>query len=65
MKNTLGCTHQRPPVRESVGRHAMSTSADRLAHPRVRAARIGLISISGVILVFASISLILAPKPLV
>ena len=32
-------------------------------HFKVRAARIGLVSIGGVILVFASISLILAPKP--
>ena len=32
-------------------------------HFKVRAARIGLISIAGVILVFSVISLILAPKP--
>ena len=32
-------------------------------HFKVRAARIGLISLGGVILVFASVSLILAPKP--
>jgi len=32
-------------------------------HFKVRAARIGLISIAGVILVFSSVSLILAPKP--
>ena len=32
-------------------------------HFKVRAARIGLISVGGVILVFSSISLILAPKP--
>jgi hypothetical protein len=32
-------------------------------HFKVRAARIGLISLGGVILVFSSISLILAPKP--
>jgi hypothetical protein len=32
-------------------------------HFKVRAARIGLISVAGVILVFSSISLILAPKP--
>jgi hypothetical protein len=32
-------------------------------HFKVRAARIGLISIAGVILVYSSISLILAPKP--
>lgn len=32
-------------------------------HFKVRAARVGLISVAGVILVFSSISLILAPKP--
>ena len=32
-------------------------------HFRVRAARLGLISVGGVILVFASVLLILAPKP--
>ena len=32
-------------------------------HFKVRAARMGLISLGGVILVFSSISLILAPKP--
>jgi hypothetical protein len=32
-------------------------------HFKVRAARIGLISIAGVILVFSVVSLILAPKP--
>jgi hypothetical protein len=30
---------------------------------KVRAARVGLISLGGVILVFSSVSLILAPKP--
>ena len=32
-------------------------------HFKVRAARIGLISLGGIILVFSSVSLILAPKP--
>jgi hypothetical protein len=32
-------------------------------HFKVRAARVGLISLGGVILVFSSVSLILAPKP--
>jgi len=32
-------------------------------HFKVRAARIGLISVAGVILVFSVVSLILAPKP--
>ena len=32
-------------------------------HFKVRAARMGLVSLGGVILVFSSISLILAPKP--
>ncbi len=38
-------------------------SPSEVGHFKVRAARIGLISIGGVILAFASISLILVPKP--
>jgi hypothetical protein len=55
--------HKAEEKEQGEGTAAEVRGRERWLTITVRAARIGLVSIGGVILVFASISLILAPKP--
>jgi hypothetical protein len=50
-------------VGKEISEHQHKAEEGISGHFKVRVARLGLISIAGVILVFSSVSLILAPKP--